>query len=351
MKNYYQILGVSEDAKDSEIKSTFRKLAKKFHPDKNAGDSAAEKRFKEISEAYDVLSNPEKKHDFDTQLKYGNNPFAGFGSSSGHGFGDLGSIFEQMFSGFTSRPDPRARNQRNKQQRNRDLRILVDISFRDAIDGCSTGLEFRRPVFCNSCQGLGIDKDSKPSTCSPCGGTGRISRREGPMVVQLTCRTCMGQGMIVIPCQECNGQGHINKTEKINFDIPAGVSTGQVIRLAGKGESTNPNTPPGNLMVEIRSPDQHENFYRKDLNIYSEETVDFIKAALGKEITIKTVYGEKVLEIPRGCAPESTLMISDAGVKTSNKKGNHYVKLKVSFPVILTADQEELLVQFEKTRE
>jgi molecular chaperone DnaJ len=158
----------------------------------------------------------------------------------------------------------------------------------------------------------------------------------------------MGQGMIVIPCQSCQGQGHVNKTEKINFDIPAGVSTGQVIRLSGKGEFINPNSSPGNLMVEIRAPDQYENFYRKDLNIYSEETVDFVKAVLGREITVKTIYGDKILEIPRGCAPESTLMISGAGVKTSNKRGNHYVKLKVSFPASLSADQEELLVQFEK---
>ena len=335
MKNYYQILGVGEDASEQEVKSTFRKLAKKFHPDKNPGDSAAEKRFKEISEAYDVLSDSRKRREYDAARNQPSNPFEGLGFDFSSFFGDFGDIFSA-----------RSRSHRAPPQNN-DLGLILNLSFWEGVKGCQKELRFSRPFQCKICDGSGAI--GNPSSCRSCGGSGRVNRDNGPMRISTACSSCRGAGVISDPCTMCAGRGYTPKQESVKITIPPGVNRGQSIRLAGKGSQENAKLPAGNLIVELDVEQSNGSFQRQELNIHSEKAITFTKAALGGSISVETIRGTQNLVIPRGCSDGSTLVITSGGIKSSKSTGNHYVKLKISFPSELTADQESLLRKLDET--
>jgi len=335
MKNFYQILGVSEEASEKQIKLAFRKLAKEYHPDKNPGNSKAEKKFKEFSEAYDILSDPQKKREYDHALQAPQNPFGGFGFDFSSIFGDFGDIFSGR---HRSHQPPR---------QNDDLGIQVGLSFWDAIKGGKKEINFVRPICCTVCDGEGII--GSPHTCPMCNGSGRIDKIQGHMHLRSTCRTCRGAGSTADPCSVCAGRGSNQKREKISFTVPAGIDSGQVIRLQGKGSHLIKSLPAGNLMIEIQVEQRFNKFHRADVHIHSEETINFTRAALGGEIVVETIFGNKKLNIPHGSFDGSTLMIDSAGIKKGDNIGHHYVKIRVSFPPTLTKEQKDLLKKLDST--
>ena len=337
MKNYYQILGISEEASEQEVKSTFRKLAKKFHPDKNPDDAGAEKRFKEISEAYEVLSDSQKRQQYDYMRVQPQNPLGGFGDVFSSFFGDFTDLFNVRSTQHTQR----------RQHRNSDLGLAINLPFWEAINGCRKEIEFAIPVECRICNGSGAI--GNPMTCPDCGGCGRMDHHQGPMRIRVTCRTCRGGGRISDACSMCDGHGYTQKQENIVITIPKGVDTGQTIRLVGKGSRVIKNAPPGNLMVELHVEQHNGEFRRSELHIHSEKNIPFTRAALGGKISVNTIHGARGLDIPRGCSDGSTLVINSGGIKTSKGIGNHYVKLRISFPPQLTPEQESLLQQLDKT--
>ena len=329
MKNFYQILGIAEDASEKQIKIAFRKLAKEYHPDKNPDDSQAEKKFKEFSEAYDILSDPQKKREYDLARQAPHDPFSGFGFDFSSMFGDFGDF-------FTGRQRHQSRPSQNE-----DLGIRVSLTFWEAIKGCKKEINFVRPICCSVCDGGGII--GSPQTCVPCGGRGRIEQIQGHMHLRTTCRACRGSGKVADPCSVCGGRGNTQKKENVTFTVPPGVDSGQMVRLSGKGSQTIKSLPPGNLMVEIHVEQSFKKFQRSDLHIHSEESINFTRAALGGEITVDTIFGNKKLQIPPGSGAGSTLMINSAGVRNQRAVGHHYVKIKVDFPVVLTEEQKDLL--------
>ncbi len=335
MKNFYKILGVSEDASEKQIKLAFRKLAKEYHPDKNPGDDRAEKKFKECSEAYDILSDPQKKREYDRALHEPPNPFSGFGFDFSSMFGDFGDIFSGRH-----RSPPRPRE-------NDDLGIRIDLAFWEAVNGCKKEINFVRPICCSICDGDGII--GSPQTCAACAGRGRVEKIQGHMHIRTACRVCRGSGTVADPCSMCGGRGHTQKRENITVAIPPGVDTGQVVRLSGKGSQVIPSIPPGNLMVELRVEQRFKKFQRSDLHVHSEEIINFTRAALGGEIVVETIFGKKKLTIPEGSRDGSTLMIGSAGIKNNRHVGNHYVKLRIDFPSSLTEEQKDLLKKLDST--
>ena len=352
-KDYYQILGLEKGASDDEIKRAFRKLAIKYHPDKNQGNAEAEVKFKEINEAYQVLSDPEKKARYD---QFGTADFdgsgfgaGGFGGFDGFDFSDLGGfgdIFDTFFGGGGSG------RRRNGPQRGADLEYVLNLTFEEAVFGVEKEISINRSESCDSCSGTGAKAGTSPKTCPTCNGSGQIRvQRQTPLgnfVSTSTCNQCGGKGQVVDnPCTTCHGKGSVRKNRKISVNIPAGVDTGNVMPLRGQGEHGKNGGPAGDLYVRIKVAPSKK-FTRKGSDIYIDTHISMGHAALGVEVTVPTVDGDVKYKIPAGTQSGTLFRLKGKGVPRVNSsgRGDQYVKVIVDIPKNLNEKQKDALRAF-----
>jgi len=344
-QDYYQLLGVSRDATPEEIKKAYRRLAVKYHPDHNQGSKEAEEKFKDISEAYSVLSDPEKRRLYDN---YGHAGLRGAGYSPNFTsvediFSSFGSIFEDLF-GFGFGP----RTRRGGPQRGADLRYDMSITLAEAIKGSERELELKLPAPCDTCSGSGAAPASQRVTCSRCGGRGQILQSQGFFSIATTCPYCRGEGSTVDkPCPDCHGSGRREKLRRLQVSIPPGVDSGTRIRLSGEGEIGEHGGPPGDLYVVLHvEPDKR--FERDGLDLHTEVTIDFVQAVLGATVEVPLVEGSRELEIHPGTQPGETVVVRGEGVPRLRGygRGDLHVHIRVEIPRKLNPEQEALLRQY-----
>lgn len=348
-RDYYEILGVARDAGDEEIKKAYRRLALKYHPDKNPGNKEAEERFKEAAEAYEVLRDREKRQIYD---RYGHEGLQGTGFTGFRGFEDIfssfGDIFEDFF-GFGSR-----RGGRPRARQGDSLRYDLEISLEDAFRGKEAEISFPKLSLCEACNGTGLGQGARPETCTTCHGRGQIVRTQGFFQISTTCPTCQGSGQIVLnPCKACRGHGRIRTERRITVSIPPGVDTGSQLRLRGEGEPGENGGPPGDLYVVIRVK-EHEFFTRERDDLVCQIPISFVQAALGDTVDIPMLGEEKnqKLDIPAGTQPGDVLEIPKMGmpnIRDKSVRGSLYVKIQVRIPQKLSREQRELLEAFAET--
>jgi len=352
-RDYYEVLGVDKSAGEDEIKKAYRKLAMKYHPDRNPDDKEAEEKFKEINEAYEVLSDSDKKAKYD---QFGHAAFdpnmgggAGFGGQGFGGFEDMfGDIFGSMFGGgFSS-----GASRQNVRQKGRDLRVNLNLSFEDAVFGCKKEIKLTRTETCDTCGGKGAVNDADIKTCDKCHGTGQVRVTQqslfGTVQTVKTCDECHGTGKkIVKPCSSCSGSGTVRKQRTLSVRIPAGVDTGSVLPLRGEGEAGKNGGPNGDVYIYI-SVKPHAIFTREDNDIYCEIPITFVQAALGDSIMVPTVDGKVKLRIPEGTQSGQVFKLKGKGVQNPNGfgKGNEYVEIKVEVPKNLNEKQKNKLREF-----
>lgn len=350
-EDYYQTLGVSRDASADEIKKAYRKLALKYHPDRNDSDSA-EEQFKKISEAYEVLKDEEKRAAYDN---YGHSAFQGGGFQSGGGGGfhdpfDLfreafgnrggGSIFEEFFGGGSGG--------RSGGQSGADLRYDIEISLEEAAYGIEKEIAYKSNATCERCKGDGAEPGSRTIMCSFCSGSGYINSSRGFITFRQTCPRCHGSGQsIEKPCRDCGGRGRRQKSNKVNIHIPAGVDNGSKLRSPGKGEAGELGQPAGDLYIFIHVRD-HEIFERREDNLYCQIPIKFTLAALGGKIDVPTLYGKASLKIPPGTQSNTTFRLREYGMThlRSGQKGDQMVRVQIEVPKQLKEDEKRLLEEF-----
>jgi molecular chaperone DnaJ len=342
-RDYYDILGVGRSASEDEIKTSYRRLALQYHPDRNPGNKEAEEKFKEAAEAYEVLRDPQKRNVYD---QYGHRGLQGTGFSGFRGFEDIfssfGDIFEEFF-GFGG-----GRRSRTAARQGVDLRYDLTISFMDAAFGVETEIEIEKLQNCLTCHGTGCEPGTYPEDCHQCGGTGQISRTQGFFSIRTTCPHCRGEGRTIRHlCPECRGTGQVERRDKISVKIPPGVDTGTRLRLTGEGESGTRGGPPGDLYVYI-SVKQHNFFKRNNNDILCQVPISFIQAALGAYISVPTLTEEKELHIPKGTQPGELFRFKGEGIPSLNGygRGDQIIQVLVKTPTGLTKKQEALLKEF-----
>ena len=347
------MLGLQKGASDEEIKKAFRKLAIKYHPDKNQGNKEAEEKFKEINEAYQVLSDPQKKSQYDqfgTTDFNGAGGFGGFNGAEGFDFSDLGDIFGSFFGGGFSGGGRR----RNGPERGNDMEYSINLTFEEAVFGVEKEISITRNENCETCNGTGAKPGTSAKTCDKCHGTGQIRiQRNSPLgsfVTQTTCDKCGGKGTIITdPCNTCHGTGKVRKNRKITVKIPAGVDTGNVIPLRGHGEHGKNGGPSGDLYINLRVAPSKQ-FKREGFDIYIDTHVSFAEAALGVEIKVPTVDGDVKYTVPSGTQPGTKFRLRGKGVPRVNGtgRGDQYVRVIVDIPKSLNEKQKEALKLFEE---
>ncbi|MFN3630081.1 MAG: molecular chaperone DnaJ [Casimicrobiaceae bacterium] len=348
-RDFYEVLGVARNASDDEIKKAYRKLAMKYHPDRNPGDKAAEEKFKEANLAYEVLSDPQKRAAYDQYGHAGIDPSAaaGAGGFAAGGFADaFGDIFGEIFGGGRRRERPDA------PYRGSDLRYSLEISLEEAARGTTTKLRIPSHEPCAVCHGSGCEPGTKPEICSTCGGAGVVRVSQGFFSLQQTCPTCRGSGRIIKhPCKACHGTGQKRTTKTLEVTIPAGVDTDDRIRLAGEGEPGVNGGPPGDLYVVIQIK-PHPVFQRDGADLHCEMPISFATAALGGEIEIPTLDGKAILKIPAETQSGQVFRLKNKGIRPvrGSVTGDLYCHVQVETPVNLTARQRELLREFEEIR-
>ncbi|SHJ75651.1 molecular chaperone DnaJ [Tepidibacter formicigenes] len=356
-RDYYEVLGVNKNATDQEIKKAYRKLAMKYHPDRNPGDKEAEEKFKEANEAYEVLSDSQKRANYDQFGHAGvNGGFSGqggfdFGGSGFGGFEDIfgdvfGDIFGGAFGGRTKR--------RNGPEVGADIRYRMTISFEEAAFGVEKEIKVNRSEKCDVCNGSGAKPGTSKKTCPTCNGSGEIRQAQrtpfGTIMNVRTCHTCHGQGSIVeSPCSKCNGKGEVKKTKQISIKIPAGVDDGSAIRLSGEGELGLRGGPRGDLYVVIDVA-PHKLFKREGYDVYCEMPITFVQASLGDEVEVPTLDGKVKYKIPEGTQSGTVFRLKEKGIPRlrSNSRGDQYVKVIVEVPRKLSDKQKEILRNFAK---
>ena len=349
-RDFYDVLGVNKNASPEELKSAYRKLAVKHHPDKNPGDKAAEEKFKEAGEAYGILSDQEKKQNYDN---FGHAAFEGGGGRSSGGFGggfggtDFSDIFEDFFGDFGG--GGRSRGRRSTNNRGSDLRYDLSISLEEAYEGKKQDIKFSTTEKCNTCKGNGSKPGSSPDRCTTCGGNGKVRSNQGFFTVQQTCPQCAGSGEeITNPCSDCNGQGSNQTSKKISVTIPKGVDDGTRIRLAGKGEAGTKGGASGDLYLFINV-NTHDLFKRSDENLFFEFPISIADAALGTTIEIPTIDGGKAkIKIPDGTQNGKQFRLKGKGMPYMRGSGNGdlYVQVNTEVPISLNKAQKELLEKF-----
>lgn len=341
-RDYYEVLGVSKDTQPGELKRAYRKLALKYHPDRNQ-DADAEDRFKEVSEAYQVLSDPQKRDAYD---RFGHQGLGGAGYQAGfQNVDDIFSHFSDIFGdlfGFGGMGGGRRRVRKGA-----DIEYPLEIDFLDAVHGCTHELTVPKHQVCDTCSGSGAKPGSQPSTCGTCGGQGEVIQAQGFFRIRTTCPTCRGQGTVIQdPCPSCRGRRAVPTNETLKITLPAGVDDDMQLRLGGKGEPSLAGGPPGDLYVTVRVR-KHQDFERRGLDIYSKIPVSYAQACLGATLNIETVDGPQELEISAGTPSGKVFRLYGKGVSAVRRRqrGDHYVQAVVAVPQSLTAEEEELIRQ------
>ncbi len=342
-RDYYEVLGVGRGVSETELKKKYRKIALRYHPDKNPGDREAEEKFKEASEAYGVLSDPEKRQIYD---QFGHAGLEGGLGGGGAGFEDIFSSFGDIFEDFFGFGSGKRRGARVR--RGDDLRYDLTIDFMEAAFGKDTEIELEKLEKCALCGGSGCKEGTRPETCTYCEGTGQTTRSQGFFMVRTTCPHCKGKGTYIpSPCPKCRGMGKEMIKKKVSLKIPAGVDTGSRLRLSGEGEPGANGAPPGDLYVFI-TVKPHKFFQRNGTDVVCVMEISFVQAALGDEITVPTLEGEKVLQIPRGTQYGETFRLPGEGIPSlrNRQRGDQIVQVEIKTPVHLNRKQEELLQEF-----
>ena len=352
-RDYYEVLGISKTADDAEIKKAYRVLAKKYHPDMNPGDAEAEKKFKEASEAYAVLSDPEKRRQYD---QFGHAAFEGGGAGGFGGFdfnsADFGDIFGDIFGDFFG--GGRRRGANNGPMKGANIRTSVRITFEEAVFGVSKEIELTLKDECATCHGTGAKPGTSPETCTKCGGKGQVVFTQqsffGTVRNVQSCPECNGTGKVIKEkCADCHGTGYIANRKKIQVSIPAGIDNGQSVRIRDKGEPGTNGGPRGDLLVEVIVA-RHPIFQRQDYNIFSTVPISFAVAALGGDVVVDTVDGKVIYEVKPGTQTDTKVRLKGKGVPSLRNKevrGDHYVTLIVETPEKLSGEAKELLKQFD----
>ena len=356
-RDYYDVLGVDKSADATAIKKAYRKLAMKYHPDKNPGDKEAEEKFKEINEAYEVLSDETKRRNYDQFGHEGVNGqgFGGAGGFGGQGFGGFddifGDIFGDMFGGGFSGG---SRQRRRGPDRGADIKQRVNISFEEAAFGKKVQVKINRSEECDQCHGSGAKPGTSKKTCPTCHGSGQVQSVQrtpfGNIASTRTCSTCNGEGEVIdSPCSKCHGKGSIRKTKTIEVDIPAGIDNGQMIKLGGQGELGTRGGPRGDLYIEVNV-QSHPLFTRDGYDVYLEMPITFAQATLGDKIQVPTLDGKVEYEVPEGTQTGTVFRLKGKGIPKlkSNVRGDQYVKVTVEIPKKLNEKQKELVREFAK---
>ena len=360
-KDFYEVLGVDRNASAEEIKKAYRKLAVKYHPDKNPGDEQAEERFKEISAAFEILKDEDKRQKYD---QFGHEAFQGGGGFSrgvdpfdlfkdvfgggggGGGGGGFGSIFDDFFGGSSSG------NAASEGSRGSDLRVSVSITLAQAAKGVEKEIKYHHHGECVTCNGSGASSGSGKIMCSTCGGIGQVASNQGFISIRRTCPTCSGTGvMIENPCQKCNGDGRIRKQGKVKVKVPPGVSHGNRLCSRGRGDAGSRGGPSGDLYVDVHIED-HSLFERDEDDLFHDVQIPFALAALGGTIEVPTLEGKVSLKIPSGTQSNKTFRLKNHGMpnlRYSSRKGDLYVKISILVPTKLSNDQKDALVEFART--
>lgn len=356
-RDYYEVLGVDKSASDDDIKKAFRKLAKKYHPDLNPGDKTAEQKFKEVNEAYNVLSDKDKKARYDAYGHAGVDPNYGAGAGGGFSgfgggfsdFGDISDIFSSFFGGGASS------SRRNAPAKGQDREVRITISFEESAFGCKKEITYMHIEKCDSCNGTGAQKGSSPETCPICHGQGQVKTQTrtpfGVMQSSRPCSNCNGKGTIIKnPCSSCSGTGFVKKNKKLEVSIPAGIADGQSIVLSGQGDAGRNNGPAGDVYLTV-SVQKHPIFEREGNNIYCEVPISFAEASLGAKIHVPTLQGDYEFEIPEGTQSGTVFTLKNKGIKYINGRGsgNLLFTVIVDVPKNLSSKQKQMLRDFEDT--
>ena len=341
-RDYYDVLGVSRDAGDAELKKAYRRLAMKLHPDRNPDDAGAEEKFKEAKEAYDVLSVQQKRAAYD-QFGHAGVDAGGGGFSGGAGFRDIfDEVFGDIFGG---------RGGGQRVYRGADLRYELEIGLEEAVAGTTSGIRFPSEAACDPCSGTGAAPGASPSTCGTCGGQGQVRVQQGFFSIQQTCPRCHGAGTVIThPCNECRGRGKVRREKKLSVTIPPGVDTGDRIRVGGEGQAGERGGPPGDLYVEIQVR-QHPIFVRDGANLYCEVPIGFTMAALGGELEVPTLDGRVSLKVPAETQTGRLFRLRGKGVRPVRGPGlgDLICKVTVETPVSLSRRQKELLHELDES--
>lgn len=357
-RDYYEVLGVSRDADDATLKKAYRQLAKKYHPDMNPGDAEAERKFKEASEAYAVLSDPDKRRQYD---QFGHAAFEGGGAGGAGGFGgfdfsgaDFSDIFGDIFGDFFG-GGRRGGRTNNGPMKGMNIRKGIRITFEEAVFGCEKEIDIILKDPCEKCHGTGAKPGTSPETCPRCGGKGQVVYTSqsffGTVQNVQTCPDCHGSGTIIKDkCPDCAGTGYVSNKKTIQVSIPAGIDNGQSVRIRDKGEPGTNGGPRGDLLVEV-TVSRHPIFQRQDMNIFSSAPITYAQAALGGEVHINTVDGDVVYDVKPGTQTDTRIRLKGKGVpslRNKNVRGDHYVTLVVQVPTNLNEEAKEALRKFDE---
>ena len=356
-RDYYEVLGVSKNASEDEIKRAYKKLARKYHPDMNPGDKEAEEKFKEVNEANEVLSNPEKKAKYDQFGFAGVDPNygagqGGYGGAGGFDFGDLGDIFGSFFGGGFGGG---GRRNPNAPQRGESIRASLSVDFTEAAFGCEKSITIDRSEQCPTCKGKGCAPGTTPEVCTQCHGTGTVTQAQrtpfGMMQSQTVCPKCRGKGQIIHqPCPDCRGAGAVRKRRTIQVNIPAGIDNGQTISLRGQGHSGKNGGPAGDLLITVMVR-PHEIFRRDGTAVFCEAPITFTQAVLGGTLEIPTIDGKVKYDIPEGTQTGTVFRLRGKGIPALNGRGrgDQYVTVNIETPRNLNREQKEALKKFSES--
>jgi len=359
-RDFYNVLGVPENASQEEIKKAFRKLAKQYHPDRNKGDKNAENRFKEISEAYDVLGDQQKRQQYDMMRRYGGfdprqaqsggydtSQFEDMFRTEGGGLGSFADIFSSIFG--DDNVFQQSGRRKDAPARGSDLGLNLDINFEESISGTKKTITLNKPESCQVCGGSGADPGSGKTTCPQCGGRGTVSYSQGAYAVSRPCPKCLGKGALPgKPCHTCGGSGQVKAKRKIAVNIPAGIESGGKVRLRGQGYPGSHGGPNGDLIITVNVK-KNQQFERKGNDIYTKVHINFPQAALGCKVPVKTLTKEVSLTIPPGAKHGTLLRLKGQGLAVDGTQGDQYVEVNIDVPKDLTPRQKELLEELAKT--